>query len=210
MIRKLIGYTLAVLAFCAAALPLDARAAAVNGGFALPTTYCFVNPDGSDDCTRAGAPLPVANIKHIRIEVGTCTATNAFGIKEGEALVPPPTLTYTVTVPRAFGKFCARGQTETQLGTLSPFTLAVWVNVNEPTPRPPVLATPTVAAVFELVPDRWEGVRLGRNVGWVDAGTKCLNNSPVSGWYEVENVSDVHLTKQNPKSSVLVTKCEWT
>lgn len=174
------------------------HAATVNGGFTLPTKYV----DGTD--------LPVANIKHIRIEIGTCTASNAFGVKEGEVLVPPPTLTYSGTVARAFGRFCARGQTETTLGTLSDFTLAVWVDKAEPKPQPPVLATPTVAAVFEILPDKFDGVRLGRNVGWVDAGTLCKDNEVLPGWYEVADNRDVELNKPNPKSAVLVTKCTWS
>jgi hypothetical protein len=182
----------------AALLPLAANGATINGNFTLPTKY----EDGSD--------LPVANIKHVRIEIGTCTATNTFAVKEGEVLVAPPALTYSGTVARVFGKFCARGQTETTLGTLSAFTLAVNVTKAEPKPEPPVLATPTVAAVFELIPDRFDGVRLGRNVGWVDAGTACKDNAPLLDWYEVADKSDIHFTKNKPKSDVLVTKCEWS
>jgi hypothetical protein len=189
--RFLASVVLALVLF-----PAGAFAATVNGNFTLPTKYV----DGSD--------LPVANIKHIRIEIGTCTATNAFAVKEGEVLVAPPALTYSGTVARAFGKFCARGQTETTLGNLSAFTLAVNVTKDEPNPQPPVLATPTVAAVFELVPDRLDGIRLGRNVGWVDAGTLCKDNEVLPGWYEVDGA--VHFTKQNPKSAVLVTKCTWS
>jgi hypothetical protein len=189
-------HVLLVVAALVVALPVPA--ATVNGNFTLPTKY----EDGSD--------LPVANIKHVRIEIGTCTATNTFAVKEGEVLVAPPALTYSGTVARAFGKFCARGQTETTLGTLSAFTLAVNVTKAEPKPEPPVLATPTVAAVFELIPDQFDGVRLGRNVGWVDAGTACANNAPLLGWYEVADQSDIHFTKNKPKSEVLVTKCEWS
>jgi hypothetical protein len=187
-----------LFAVAALVVALPAPAATINGNFTLPTKY------------EDGTTLPVANIKHIRIEIGTCTSTGAFAVKEGEVLVAPPALTYSGAVARAFGKFCARGQTETTLGTLSDFTLAVTVTKDEPKPQPPVLATPTVAAVFELIPDKFDGVRLGRNVGWVDAGTACKDNAPLLGWYEVADNSDVNFTKVKPKSEVLVTKCEWS
>jgi hypothetical protein len=188
-----------VLAAIAVLATASANAATVNGNFTLPTKYV----DGTD--------LPVANIKHIRIEIGTCTTAGAFAVKEGEVLVAPPALTYSGTVARAFGKFCARGQTETTLGTLSDFTLAVSVTKDEPKPQPPALATPTVAAVFELIPDKWDGVRLGRNVGVVPAGTECdPNREPLLGWYDVKDHSQITFTKNKPKSEVLVAKCEWS
>jgi hypothetical protein len=151
-----------------------------------------------------------ANLKHSKVEVGNCTTQGTFNSKEGEALVVPPATSWTVTVARAWGDFCARAVTETVSGQLSVFTGTVKVTKVEPKPRPPVLATPTVAAVYELIPDKWDGVRLGRNVGTVPAGTGCdPNREPILGWYDVKDHSQIKFTKNKPKSDVLVAQCRW-
>jgi hypothetical protein len=173
-----------------------ADAATVSGTITHATKY----DDGSD----LGS-----NYKQARVEVGTCVS-NAFGVKEGEATVAPGTTAWSVTVPRAFGDFCARAVSETVSGLLSSYTAVVKVTKVEPKPQPPVLATPTVAAVYELIPDKWDGVRLGRNVGTVPAGTGCdPNREPILGWYDVKDHSQIKFTKNKPKSDVLVTKCQW-
>jgi hypothetical protein len=189
--KRLFAFAVLILAFA-----LPAGAANLTGSFTLPTTYVD------------GTPLALADIRHIHIETGTCTSAGVFAVREAEVDVAPPATTYALVSPRSWGNFCVRARTVTQLGSLSVY-VGVSVIKQEPNPSPPTLATPTVAAVFELIPDRWDGVRLGRNVGWVDAGTLCKDNAPLEGWYEVADNNDVNYSKTNPKSAVLVTQCKW-
>jgi len=167
-----------------------ANAATLTGTFTLPTQY------------EDGSPLPVANIKHIRVEVGTCSASAQFLAKEGEQLVPPPATTWTVTVPRTFGQFCARAQTETTLGTLSAWTGTITKTIAEPPPKPPVLSTVGGWA--------WD-LKNGnlRFVGTIDAGQSCSGLAPLAGedLFAVER-SAVRLEKNPRPGSRLVAVCE--
>lgn len=177
-----------------------ADAAVIDGTFAMPTKYV----DGTD--------LPIANIKHIQVEVGTCTsvAPAVFGTKEGEHLVAPPALTYAVTVPRAFGNFCARARTVTQLGTIGDYVGPAWVAKVEPKPNPPSLFT-VATVVFEAKIHPTYGLVAGRRVGTIALGASCYadaNGLPYAGadLYRVL-LSAVKLSK-TPRSELLMAKCE--
>lgn len=167
-----------------------AHAATLTGSFTLPTQY------------EDGSPLPASNIKHIRVEVGTCSLSAQFLAKEGEQLVPPPATTWTVTVPRTFGQFCARAQTETTLGTLSAWTPSVTKTIAEPPPKPPVLSTVGGWA--------WD-LKNGnlRFVGTIDAGQPCSGLAPLAGedLFAVERAA-VRLEKKPRPGSRLVAVCE--
>jgi hypothetical protein len=167
-----------------------AHAATLTGSFTLPTQY------------EDGSPLPQANIKHIRVEVGTCSASTQFLAKEGEQLVPPPATTWTVTVPRTFGQFCARAQTETTLGTLSAWTPSVTKTIAEPPPKPPVLLT-TGGWAWDLKNGNL------RFVGTIDAGKPCAGLAPLAGedLFPVKR-TDVRLEKNPRPGSRLVAVCE--
>jgi hypothetical protein len=114
-------------------------AATITGSFTLPSTYV----DNS--------PLPVANIRQVRVRVATCNA-GAVGTVEGTALVAPPATTFSITVPRAFGNFCVDAQLETTTGKLSDFTVPVIKTIDEPKPNPPVLTVTTATTAYELRP----------------------------------------------------------
>lgn len=142
-----------------------AKAATLTGSYTLPTKY------------EDGTTLPQSSIAYIGVEVGTCTGTApayTFGTKEGEVQVPPPATTYSVTVPRSFGLFCARARTVTTLGTPSVYTAAVSVNKVEPAPNPPVLAVPVIAGMLQtpVYTVTSTGAR-GTFVGFVDVGKQC-------------------------------------
>lgn len=134
-------------------------AATVSGTITHATTY--------DD----GTPLGV-NFKQSRVEVGTCTLLGSFNVKEGEALVAPSVTTWSATVARQFGDFCARARTETVSGLFSVYTGTVKVTKVEPNPNPPTFTVGTVAYEYKQT---GSGPMLGRNVGTVPLGTQCLS-----------------------------------
>lgn len=173
-----------------------ADAATIDGTFTLPTKYV----DGAD--------LPAANIKHIRVQVGTCNGT-AFGAVEGTQLVVPPATAFAVVVPRAFGDFCVQAQTETTLGKLSDFTAAAKVTKAEPKPNPPAFVTVNVVA-YEV---RWHpgrGTVLGAPVGTVARGVTCGDSVITTrGPREYREVPiDVVNLRRLPDSAIVVAECE--
>jgi hypothetical protein len=189
---------IAALALVGIILATRADAATLEGSYTLPTKYV----DGTD--------LPVANIEHVRVEVGTCTAAGEFGTVEGSQLVPPPATTFTITVPRMFGEFCAQAQTETTLANLSEFTLPVKVTKVEPQPEPPVFVT-VATTVYEAKIHPTQGLVAGRQVGKAELGTRCYGDEegrPFAGpdLYRVW-LSNVDLSK-TPRSELLLAKCE--
>jgi hypothetical protein len=186
---------LTLLAVAGLLLVRGAHAATLTGTFALPTQY------------EDGTPLPVANIKHIRVEVGTCVAGPAFGMKEGEQLVPPPATAFSATAPRAFGQFCVRAQTETVSGMLSAWTGVVTKTITEPNPKPPVLSS-SITIAYETWQFR-DKVYLGRSVGTLPLGTPCgaaVYQSFGATYYEIPREA-VTFTKA-PKAGPLVTQCK--
>lgn len=72
-------------------------------------------------------------------------------------------------------------------------------------PMPPTLVSVS-QVVYELVPDRWNVIRLGRVVGSVPLGVPCQPEPVVSGSYYPVPFDAVSLTKA-PKSDVLVAPC---
>lgn len=173
-----------------------ADAATIDGTFALPTKYV----DGSN--------LPVANIKHIRVQVGTCNGA-AFGTVEGTQLVVPPATVFAVVVPRPFGEFCVQAQTETTLGTLSDFVGPARVTKVEPKPNPPTLVTVNIVA-YETQWNPGRGTVIGRAVGTVALGTACgsqrIARQGQRQFYEVPlDVVDLSVL---PASAIVVAQCE--
>lgn len=136
-----------------------AKAATLTGSFTLPTQY------------EDGSPLPVANIKHIRVQVGTCSVSDQVVTGEGEQLVAPPATAFSVTVPRAFGRFCARAQTETVSGLLSAWTPSVVKVIAEPAPKPPTLLT--IASIAYELRQYNNGTLRFVQVGTVPLGAEC-------------------------------------
>ena len=174
-----------------------ADAATLDGTFAYPTKYV------------TGADLPLASIKHVRVEVGTCAGT-AFGTLEGSQFVAPPATTFAVTVPRAFGDFCMRAQAETTLGNISDWTGVARKTIAEPKPNPPVFVTIN-AVVYEAKIHPTQGLFAGRKVGTVALGAKCYadaNGLPYAGadLYRV-TLATVDLNK-TPRSELLLAQCE--
>lgn len=148
----------------------SSQAATVSGTFTYPTTYCLLLPDGvTSDCTKAGDPLPLANIANVTVEAGTCSA-GVFSTKEGQVAVAPPLTTWAVTVARQFGDFCVRALTTTTLGTQSPYIGTVKVTKVEPKPMPPLLTASSIA--WEMKPN---GLRYA---GTAPIGTAC-SGSPL-------------------------------
>jgi hypothetical protein len=168
-----------------------AKAATLTGSFTLPTQY------------EDGTALPVASIKHIRVEVGTCSQSAQFYAAEGSQLVAPTETAWSITVPRAFGKFCARAQTETVSGTLSVWTGTVVKTIAEPPPKPPVLLT-TGGWVWIL---KNNGTL--KFVGTIDAGKRCQGLAPQvePDLFPVER-KDVRLEQPASKLFTLLAQCE--
>ncbi len=199
-----------VVVLCVALLVTcsSAKAATLDGTFTLPTQYA----DGVPPNNTGATPLPQSSIKHIQVEVGTCTGTpGSFGTKEGEQLVVPPVTTWIVTVPRTFGGFCARARTVTVLGTIGDYIpVPAFRTIPEPKPLPPgafVIAT----IAYELRTDPSTGERYVRAVGDVPIGTACLGLAPQYGFdlFEV-NRDDVHLDKGVKRDATLVAQCAAT
>lgn len=197
VVSRPVALALIVLVLMLAVIVHRTDAATVSGIVTHATKY----EDGQD----LGA-----NLKHTRLDVGTCTATGTFGTKEGEAIVVPPATSWSVTVARQFGDFCARAQTETVSGLTSVLTASAKVTKVEPRPNPPVLGVVQVAA-YEVLPHPIEGTRLGRNVGTVPLGTACgeLVVLASSGEYFEVPRETVAFTRV-PKSAVVVARCEFT
>jgi hypothetical protein len=87
-------------------------------------------------------------------------------------------------------------------------TAAVDVSVK---PKPPVLST-TITVAYEMNGIKNDGtIRLGRDVGTVALGTPCIDYEFVTdrGTYYGIDRENVELYR-TPKSSMIVTKCEWT
>jgi hypothetical protein len=167
-----------------------AKAATLTGAFTLPTQY------------EDGTALPQASIKHIRVEAGTCSQSAQFYAAEGSQLVAPPATAWSITVPRAFGKFCVRAQTETVDGTLSVWTGTATKTIAEPQPKPPVLLT-TGGWVWEVKTN--DGLRF---VGTIDAGKACAGLAPQfePDLFPVER-SDVRLEKRPRAGATLLAQC---
>ncbi len=164
----------------------------------------WTNPTQYED----GTALPVADLASTRIEIGTCSAPSVFGTKQGEQVVTAPATVATLTV--APGTWCYRAFSKTVAGKggLESRASGVVTNVVPYSPpNPPVLST-TVRVVYEVLPHRWDGAKLGRAVGTAPVGTKCLGEGITTQKgivYEVA-LDDVTLTKM-PKSALVATFC---
>lgn len=181
---------LALLVFAA----LPALAADVTTTWTYPT----LNTDGSA-IPASGA----GSIASSKIEWGTCAGT-AFGTKIGEAVVPAPTKTHTVT-GLAPSTYCLRASVTNTYGVASDFTGAVSVVVNPPKPQPPVITTATVARV-------WTPYGPGTVVGSVPLGTACGElklDGRKADWYTVprETVDLNRRGERLPASAVIVARC---
>jgi len=87
-------------------------------------------------------------------------------------------------------------------------TASVTVNVK---PNPPVLSA-TITVAYEMNGIKNDGtILLGRDVGTVALGAPCIDYQFVTnkGTYYGIDRANVQLYR-NPKSSMVVTKCEWT
>lgn len=191
-LAMLLFLLLGVLVFAAR----SASAATVELSWTHPTS--FVD----------GTPLAIGQIDSTRIEVGTCSAPSVFGTKQGEKVVAAPAASTTLTVNP--GTWCYRAYSKATAAAGGGESVASGVvtgAVPWPNPNPPVLST-TVRTVYEIIPDRWDGARLGRAVGTAPVGTQCTGEgiSTQKGIvYEVP-LDAVTLDKM-PKSAVVATYC---
>jgi hypothetical protein len=155
-----------------------------------------------------GTPLTITQLAQTRIEVGTCSSPGVFGTKQGEKIVPAPTAATTIDV--APGTWCYRGfsrATAAAGGGESRASGVVSNIVPWPNPNPPVLST-TVRLVYEVLPDRWDGAKLGRAVGTAPIGTKCIGEPIPTQKGEVYEVSlDAVTLSKMPKSAIVATYC---
>lgn len=155
------------LLLCLMAVPV--LATDVPGTFTLPALY------------EDGSALPAANIKHVEVQVGTCATVGAnptFGTVEGSQLVAPPSTSFNVTVPRAFGDFCIRARTVTKLDTVGNFTNVAMRSKAEPKPNPPVLTVGTVVRLY--LRDN-----LSLVAGRVDIGVECGDQAQ-GQWHAID------------------------
>lgn len=188
--------TLLVAVLLVATTAGSAHAATVEVTWTHPTQF------------EDGTSLALTQIEGTRIEVGTCAAPSVFGTKQGEKVVPAPTAATTLTV--APGTWCYRAYSKATAaagGSESGPSGVVTNVVPWPKPNPPVLAT-TVRMVYEVIPDNWDGARLGRVVGEAPVGTACMGEGIQTNKgivYEV-SLADVTLSKM-PKSALVATYC---
>lgn len=173
----------------------------VGGAFGADATLTWTAPTQNTDNSAIPA-TGAGSLVSSRVEWGSCIGS-AFGTKAGEATVPAPAVTYTVT-DLAPATWCFQVFARNTYGRESLPSLAVSKIVLPPTPKPPVITVATLA--YDLT----SRGNIGRLVGRVPLDTPCMGDvvrkwADGSMFYEVPREA-VTLTRQ-PRSTIIVAKC---
>jgi hypothetical protein len=188
---------------------------ASTGSATLSWTAPTQNTDGSNIPATGTGSLAGFELLHATTAAGVSTATPII-------LNNKAATSYTITGlpvgPRYYAAkaFNTEGIRSDLSGTVNntivlpsaSASASVVVNVK---PNPPVLSA-TITVAYEMNGIRPDGtIRLGRDVGTVALGAPCIDYEFVTdrGTYYGIDRENVELYR-NPKSSMLITKCEWT
>lgn len=188
-----------LIALLAGLLPIAVLAATATVSWAPPTT----NTDGS--AIPASGPGSIASA---RVEWGSCSGANVFGVRAGDVIVPAPATSTTIPDLAAATTYCFRVFARNTYGVESDASNVAAKLTPTPTPNPPVLSA-TITVAYEAI-QQGRTLTLGRVVGTVELGAPCINNvieTRQGAYYEIAR-SEVILTRA-PKG-VLVTQCAWT
>lgn len=172
---------------------------------AYNATVSWTNPTTNTD----GSAIPASgagSLTSTRVEHGSCVGS-AFGTKNGEVVVNQPATSTTITGFAPGYVACFRAYAKNTFGNESGPSIVGTKTMPTPTPNPPVLGA-TITVAYEILPDRWDGVKLGRNIGTVEKGAPCMGDPIQTNkgeYYEVA-LDNVKLRKM-PKSAIVVTKC---
>lgn len=190
-------------------LALLAMAAAVllsGKAYAEDATVAWTHPTQREN----NVALALAEIRETQVDWGLCSGGTFPATPAGTKAVPAPATTTTITA-LGYGTWCFRARTVDTGGLTSVNTSVVQKVILAP-PKPPVLSS-TVTVAYELLPDKWDGVRLGREVGIIPLGSACLGEPLQTQKGEVYRLAgdvEVRLTKvPKPGTLGLVTRCAW-
>ena len=154
--------------------------------------------------------LALAEIRETQVDWGLCSGTSFPATPAGTKAVPAPATT-TVITGLAYGTWCFRARTVDTGGLTSVNTSVVSKVILAP-PKPPVLSS-TVTVAYELLPDKWDGVRLGREIGTIPLGSACRDEpfqTQKGEVYPLAGDVEVRLTKvPKAESLAIVTRCAW-
>lgn len=150
--------------------------------------------------------LPLAEIRETLVLYGLC-ASGQLPATPQSRVVPAPATTVTLT-GLGYGTWCVAARTVDTEGRASNNSSIASKVILAP-PKPPVLSS-TITVAYEISMNAWGDVKLGRAVGTMPLGTACVDNPILTNkgeYYEIER-SNVTMTKE-PKSSIIVTRCDW-
>lgn len=172
---------------------------------AADATLTWTHPTQRVDNT----PIALSEIKETQIDWGLCTTGNVFpATPVGTKSVPAPATT-TVVTGLAYGTWCFRARTVDTLNEASANSGTVWKQWLAP-PKPPVLS-PTITVAYEFNMNGWGEIKLGKAIGTIKEGATCVDNPIQTNkgeYYEID-LANVELYGKQPKSSMVLTKCEW-
>jgi hypothetical protein len=163
----------------------------------------WTNPTSRTD----GTSLPSSQIKATEIDYGLCP-TGTFPSTPAGTFVNTGSGTAAAVPLPSYGAWCFRARTVDTSDAKSTNSNVASRQFLAPPNAPTLSAVITVA--YEIRIDGWGDVRLGRNVGTIETGAACLDNPILTNkgyYYEIDR-ENVTLTKE-PRSAVIVTKCEW-
>ena len=160
-----------------------------------------------------GSTIPASgdgSITETRVQYGTCASGGGFGTAQGQVIVGMPATSVEIGSFTSGQTVCFRAFVRNTFGVESSASNVASKTFDPPKPRPPVLVVVDTVA-YDIRLDRNLVARLGKDVGRVAAGTECNGTAMVvtrRAAYYVMPADAVTLTKQ-PRSSVLVAKCDW-
>lgn len=108
---------------------------------ALDVVVSWTNPTLNTDGTSIPATGPGA-LTQTRVEWGSCSATNVFGVKAGEIIVLSPGTSGTILALPAGTTACFRAYAKNNNGVESAPSAVVSKSIPASTPNAPVMATP--------------------------------------------------------------------
>lgn len=177
---------------------------AVASSATLSWTHPTTNMDGS--------PIPTTGtgaIVQTRVEWGSCGSGGTFGTKESEVIVLYPLNSTTINGNFVGGEtVCFRAFSKNNLGVESDASAVVSKTFDIVKPRPPVLSAVATVAYSIKLNSKGE-TRLARRVGTVDIGVPCMDYPQFTNKGVFYPVDLQYVTlKRQPKSSIVVTRCE--
>jgi len=192
----------------AAALIGSLAFACIEKASAATVVVTGTNPTQNTDDSAIPA-TGAGSLTNLRIEYGTCSAPNVFGVKAGEVsrVAGAPGSNFSQTLNLNPGTSCVRALVSNTYGVESaPSNVASRV-IDPPTPKPPTL-TAVSPTVYDVRPNEQTfAFDRGRQVGTVKLGAACdKQRTTGEDFYALERPSRVSLSRP-ARSTALVAKC---